>query len=152
LLRHVSSGYAKDGTTVPGEESWGLYLKAVDGDTVDLKSVKKADKATPDDYADAIVIHPDPLGQLRQVSSGLYGYAPRKLPLHAVISETVFERMTKSLQVYAPQSLFDHNEELDQKRQSLDTHVGRLVETHSLSSEERTAMLQFKDKLRLTRW
>jgi hypothetical protein len=32
-------------------------------------------------------------------------YAPRKLPLHAVISETAFERMTKFSQAYALQSI-----------------------------------------------
>jgi Uncharacterized alpha/beta hydrolase domain (DUF2235) len=152
LLRHVSSGYAKDATTVPGEEGWGLYLKAVNGDKVDLKPVKKGDKEEPNEHADAVVIHPDPLGQVRQMSSMLYRYAPRKLPLHAVISETVFERMTKSPQVYAPESLFVHHEELDKRRQTVDTQVSRLVETKSLDPEERKAIIGFKDKLHLTRW
>jgi hypothetical protein len=82
----------------------------------------------------------------------LYNYAPRKLPLHAVISETVFARMTKSLPVYAPQSLFNHNEDLDKKRNTIDTQVARLVETDSLSADEQKAILEFKDKLRLMRW
>jgi uncharacterized protein (DUF2235 family) len=141
LLRHVSSGYASDEAMQTGDETWGLYLKGVNGD-----------KVSPATQTDAVVIHPDPLGQLRQVSSGLYKYAPRKLPLHAVISETVFTRMTKSLPVYAPQSLFDHNEDLDKKRDTIDTQVARLVETRSLSAEEQAAILEFKDKLRLTRW
>jgi uncharacterized protein (DUF2235 family) len=141
LLRHLSSGYASDDTTQAGDETWGLYLKGVNGDKVSAAN-----------QTDAVVIHPDPLGQLRQVSSGLYKYAPRKLPLHAVISETVFARMTKSLPVYAPQSLFNHNEDLDKKRNTIDTQVARLVETDSLSADEQKAILEFKDKLRLMRW
>jgi uncharacterized protein (DUF2235 family) len=141
LVRHLSSGYASDDTMQAGEETWGLYLKGVNGDKVSAAN-----------QTDAVVIHPDPLGQLRQVSSGLYKYTPRKLPLHAVISETVFARMTKSLPVYAPQSLFNHNEDLDKKRDTIDTQVARLVETRSLSAEEQAAILEFKDKLRLTRW
>lgn len=141
LLRQLSSGYASDDATQAGDETWGLYLKAVNGDKVSAAN-----------QTDAVVIHPDHLGQLRQVSSGLYKYAPRKLPLHAVISETVFARMTKSLPVYAPQSLFNHNEDLDKKRGTIDTQVARLVETHSLSASEQGAILEFKDKLRLTRW
>ena len=140
-MRHLSSGYAGDDTTQAGDETWGLYLKGVNGDKVSAAN-----------QADAVVIHPDPLGQLRQVSSGLYKYAPRKLPLHAVISETVFARMTNSLPVYAPQSLFNHNEDLDKKRNTIDTQVARLVETHSLSADEQTEIIKFKDKLRLTRW
>jgi uncharacterized protein (DUF2235 family) len=131
LLRRISSGYAKDGTTVPGEETWGVYLKAVNGDKVDLKPVKRGDKEESNEYANAIAIHPDSLGQLRQVSSMLYRYAPRKLPLHAVISETVFERMTKSPLVYAPQNLFDHNEELEKQRRtntSLQTQSSQYLE------------------------
>ncbi len=41
----------------------------------------------------------------------------RKMPLHAVISDTVFERMKTSIPVYAPQSLFDLDDALDARRQ-----------------------------------
>lgn len=141
MLRHVSSGYAWQDLMEPGDETWGLYLKAVN-----------AEKVTKEKQAGALAIHPDPLGQLRSVASRLYKYAPRKLPLHAVISETVFERMTNALPVYAPPSLFNHNEDLAAKRHTIDTQLARLVETHSLLPEERDRVIEFKDKLRLARW
>ena len=143
MLRHVSSGYAFEKSMKPGDETWGLCLDAVKIGHIDAKDPAVAQSA---------VVDPDPLGQLRQWTSLLYTYLPRKLPLHAVIADTVFERMTRSLPVYAPQSLFDHNEELDKKRETVNTAVCRLTETQSLSTEERTAILEFKDKLRLVRW
>lgn len=143
LLRHISSGYARDATATAGEETWGIYLSAANGEAV-------ADAAAK--APGAMVLHPDPLGQLRSWSSMLYTYRPRKLPLHAVISEAVFERMTKTLPVYAPQSLFDHNDELDRRRDTIEAKVAKLVETDSLSEDERTAIIAFKGKLRMTRW
>ncbi len=143
FLRHASSGYAAEPTGKHGNEDWGLYLDAVNGETVPLDGID------PDEVA---VLHPDPLGQLRSWSSALYTYRPRKLPLHAVISETVFARMSNSLPVYAPQSLFDLNRELTCKRKTIDTEVARLATTESLTPEERERILDFKDRLRLTRW
>jgi len=94
----------------------------------------------------------DRLGQLRHWNSVIYDYAPRKMPVHAVISDTVFERMTNSVPVYAPQSLFNHNEELDEKRDKVTAHVARLKDTESLSGDEQKAVLKFMGRLRLTRW
>lgn len=99
-----------------------------------------------------VVLNPDPLGQLRQVTSMIYNYVPRKMPLHAVISESVIERMTQSQPAYAPQSLFDLNDEIDKKRDTIDENVARLEETGSLDAKERVEIFQVKEKLRLTRW
>ena len=115
----------------------------------------KADKLDVDPNGDSqgvAAVDPDPLGQVRHWFSNLYNYRPRKLPLHAVISDTVFERMKTSIPVYAPQSLFDLNDALDAKRDLIEAKVGKLTETQSLEDAERKAMLEFKDKLRLTRW
>lgn len=143
LLRHVSSGYATDAKTQPGEEGWGIYLSGM----------RKRDGMEAGINGDGVmVIDPDPLGKLRQWTSSLYTYEPRKLPIHAVISETVFDRMTQSVPVYAPKSLFDLNEELDGRRVTVDKAVARLTDTGSLKKEEKEAILVFKDKLRLTRW
>ncbi|MFM9943257.1 MAG: hypothetical protein ACKVP7_27645, partial [Hyphomicrobiaceae bacterium] len=57
-----------------------------------------------------------------------------------------------SMPVYAPQSLFDLNDALDAKRDLIEAKVGKLIETKSLEEAEHKAMLEFKDKLRLTRW
>jgi len=144
LLSRTSSGYAKDDTTKPGDESWGLYLSAVKADKTDGVVAVTKDGVS--------VVDPEPLGQVRHWFSNLYNYRPRKLPLHAVISDTVFERMKTSTPVYAPQSIFDLNDALSQKRELIEAKVDRLVETQSLDDAERMAILAFKDKLRLTRW
>ncbi len=144
LLSRVSSGYAKTEAMQPGDESWGLYLAAA-------KAMKNG--VTAQDAVDGIpAVDPDPLGQVRQWFSNLYVYRARKLPLHAVISETVIERMTKATPVYAPQGLFDLNDALDAKRDLIEAKVAKLAETNSLDEAERQAVLAFKDKLRLTRW
>jgi hypothetical protein len=92
------------------------------------------------------------LGQLRKWTSLLYSYAPRKLPLHAVISETVYERMRKARPAYAPQSLLALVEELDKKRDNIDAQLSRLVEAHSISPEERDEIAKRKDELCILRW
>ena len=143
LLRQVTSGYAGDKTMTPGDEAWGLYANAINGG-----AFSPNDPAT----SQSIVLDPDPLGQLRQWTSVLYDYAPRKLPLHAVISDSVFERMTHSGPIYAPQSLFNLNEDMDKKRQTVSDAVKRLSETKSLDEAERDEIMKFRDKLRLTRW
>ncbi|MBX9925471.1 MAG: DUF2235 domain-containing protein [Hyphomicrobiaceae bacterium] len=144
LLSRTSSGYANDTSKKAGDESWGLYLAAVKADKTDGASDMTGDGV--------MAVDPEPLGQVRHWFSNIYNYRPRKLPLHAVISETVFERMKSSVPVYAPQSLFDLNDGLDAKRDMIEAKVLKLVETRSLEEAEHKAMLEFKDKLRLTRW
>jgi T6SS, Phospholipase effector Tle1-like, catalytic domain len=143
LLRRISSGYAHDPGMTPGDESWGVYLNAVNGAIYDL---------TRPEAKGSFVIHPDPLGQLRLWRSAVYIYKPRELPHHAVISETVFERMTKAVPLYAPASLFNLHEELNAKRNNISTAIARLKETQSLSPEEHDEILTFKDRLHLIRW
>jgi hypothetical protein len=48
--------------------------------------------------------------------------------------------------------LFDLNDALDAKRDLIDEKIAKLAETSSLEEHERTAVLEYKDKLRLTRW
>lgn len=141
MLMKVSSGYISGATGEPGNEDWGLYLSGVNGRTFKGKITD-----------DLVVLNPDPLGQIRQVTSMVYNYVPRKLPLHAIISESVIDRMTQSEPAYAPQSLFDLNDEIDKKRDAIDEKVARLEETGSLDEKERIDIFKVKEKLRLTRW
>jgi hypothetical protein len=148
LLRRVSSGYATDPDQEArkkkaGDESWGIFLTAEKTDKADLIDRQVDDPGWVD---------PDPLGQVRQWFSNLYEYRPRKLPLHAVISDTVFDRMTQSMPVYAPQALFNLNDDLDKKRDMIDEKVAKLVETESLVEDERQKIISYKNKLRLRRW
>ena len=143
LLKKVSSGYAADGGATPGDEAWGLYLNAANIRNHDAEEAKRSG---------AFLLEPDPLGQLRQWKSTLYVYKPRELPDHAVLSETVFERMTQAKPLYAPQSLFNLHETLNTKRTTITSAVTKLKETQSLSPEEHDAVLSFKDRLHLTRW
>ena len=128
MLGKISSGYIASADGVPGNEDWGLYMTGVNG--------RRYTGPVTDDL---VVLNPDPLGQLRQVTSMIYNYVPRKMPLHAVISDTVIERMTQSEPAYAPQSLFDLNDEIDAKRDAID-------------EKERMEIFKVKEKLRLTRW
>jgi hypothetical protein len=144
LLRRISSGYATEAAAMPGAEDWGLYLTA-------RKAQKTGPVALMAEDLDSVV-DPDPLGQVRNWFSNLYVYRPRKLPLHAVISETVFERMTRSTPVYAPQSLFDLNDALDAKRDLIEEKVAKLAETNSLDERERQAVLEYKNRMRLRRF
>ncbi|HRD78316.1 MAG TPA: DUF2235 domain-containing protein [Hyphomicrobiaceae bacterium] len=144
LLRRISSGYATDAAATPGDENWGLYLSAIKADKMAATAV-----AEPGAVA---TVDPDPLGQVRSWFSNLYVYRPRKLPLYAVISESVFDRMTKAMPVYAPQSLFDLNDALDAKRDLIEAKVAKLTETNSLDDEERKAIIEFNRKLRLSRF
>jgi len=141
LLRHVSSGYACDTGMEPGDESWGLYLSAM-----------KKGQSVKDDGKDIALIDPDPRGQIRQSTGGLYKYAPRKLPIHAIIHDDVFNRMQEAVPVYAPQSLFNLNKELVEKRADIEKEVNRLEETHSLNKTEAVKIRTSKDKLSLTKW
>jgi hypothetical protein len=143
LLRRISSGYATDAAATPGDEGWGLYLSAVKASKMSV---------TAEDGGAVATVDPDPLGQVRSWFSNLYVYRPRKLPLHAVLSETVFDRMSRSMPVYAPQALFDLNDALDAKRDLIEAKVAKLAETSSLEEAERQAVIEFNKKLRLTRF
>lgn len=144
LLTKISSGYAADPATMkPGNEDWGVYLSAIN-----------TAKASPEQLngSRAFPLHPDPLGQLRLWRSAVYIYKPRQLPQHAVISETVFERMTNATPLYAPASLFNLHDELNKRRESINTAITRLKETKSVTPDEHDAILSFKDRLHLIRW
>lgn len=160
MLRQVSSGYAKDGTAEPGKEDWGVYLSAYNGtrggddDAADaMETAAPAEAARTDvDGNEAAVLYPDAKGQLRQWHSDLYEYVDRELPYHAVISETVFERMRKASPLYAPQSLFNHHRELNEKRKVVSAEIDDLAQTQSVTAEERDEILRFRDQLNVTRF
>ena len=143
LLRHVSSGYAADNTSIPGNETWGIYLNAATAATGTPSAVEQTE---------TFMVHPDPLGQLRKWNSAIFNYTPRELPHHAIISETVFERMKKATPLYAPQSLFDCHRALSERRAAVDAEIKSLAETGSLSPGELDQILAIKNRLRLTRW
>ncbi len=142
LLRHISSGYACESGMQPGDESWGLYLSALrKGQSVD------------GDVNDIPVIDPDSREAIRRSTGQLYSHAPRNVPIHAVIHDSVFERMKNALPVYAPQSLFNVNEELVKTRMDIETEIKKLVESRSLQDEEAKEILALsQDKLTLTKW
>ena len=143
LLARVSSGYSQGPELAGEDESWGLYLKAW-----------KADKADYWERQDdnPHIVDPDPLGQISQWFSHLYEYRPRKLPQHAVISDTVFSRMVESLPLYAPQALFDLNDALDKRRDLIGEQVSKLQETKLLSDDDLKKVEGYKAKLRLNRF
>ena len=143
LLNRISSGYANSADLAGQDESWGLYLKAW-----------KADKADYWERQDdnPHIVDPDPLGQIQQWFSHLYQYRPRKLPQHAVISDTVFNRMVDALPLYAPQALFNLNDELDRRRDLIAEQVAKLQETKLLSDEDLKKIEGYKAKLRLNRF
>ena len=60
--------------------------------------------------------------------------------------------MVQAKPLYAPQSLFNLHDNLTEKRQSVNNAVDRLRETDSLKPDEHQTILEFKDKLQLTRW
>ncbi len=147
LLQRISSGYAVEEEQQGGEnESWGLFLAA-----------KKADKAhialrKSQAEGGVTLVDPDPRGQVRQWFSNLYEYRPRTLPLHAVISEAVFERMRSVKPAYAPEALLNLNEALDERRDRIVSGIGKFAETESLDQEERDKVLEANNSLRLLRW
>ena len=93
LLRHISSDY---GQTESTDETWGLYVRR----TLDREEE----------------ILPDPAGKIRHSTGPVYEHAPRKPPLHAVIHDSVFDRMAAPTAQYTPESLFNLNRELLTKR------------------------------------
>lgn len=142
LLKQISSGYAVQMGQTPGDESWGLYLEAI------RKGV-----AASGDVEDIREVDPDPRGTIRQSTGPVYTHAPRRLPAHAVIHDAVFDRMYDSLPVYAPQSLFDLNQDFVKKRKIIETEVGHLVATASLEEEGSTRILEWSGRhLSLTKW
>lgn len=142
LLRQISSGYAVGAGQRPGDESWGIYLDAV---------LKGQDVSGA--VEDIRQVAPDPRGTIRHSTGPVYTHAPRKLPAHAVIHDCVFDRMYDSLPVYAPQSLFDLNQDFVKKRRIIETEVGHLVATASLEAEGSSRILEWSGKhLSLTKW
>lgn len=142
LLRRISSGYA-DSEEAAGSEAWGLFLTAWKGD-------KQEHWERRDNSAN--IVDPEPLGQISAHFSRLYEYRPRKLPRHAVISDTVFTRMVESMPIYAPQALFNLNDALTDQRQHLDEQIGKLTESKLLSDADLQRMEGYKSKLRLNRF
>jgi len=146
LLRHSSSGYQTPDTAEPGDEKWGMYLTAQRKGKADVASRALADAS------DIAAVDPDALGQVRHWFSNLYNYHPRTLPLHSVISDTVFQRMSQSMPVYAPQALFDLNDALDEKRDLIEEKVAKLDETQSLKAGERENIIEYKNRMQLRRF
>ena len=142
LLRRISNGYA-DAKEAAGKEGWGLHLLAWKADKLDYW--KRQD-------LDPHVVDPDPLGQIQLSFSHAFNYRPRKMPPHAVIHDTVFERMVSSLPLYAPQSLFDLNDELDRRRDLIDGQVAKLTDSKLLSGDDLKKIEGYKMKLRLNRF
>jgi len=142
LLKRISSGYAWDDGHGPGDESWGIYLNA--------RRTGRLPSGEVEDLAD---VNPDPRGTIRHSTGPVYSHAPRRLPAHAVIYDGVFDRMSDSLPVYAPQSLFDLNQDFVKKRKIIETEVGHLVATASLETEGSSRILDWSGKhLSLMKW
>jgi len=143
LLSRISSGYTQSAAQAGEDESWGLYLKAW-----------KADKAEYWERQDdnPHIVDPDPLGQISQWFSHLYDYRPRKMPQHAVISDTVFNRMVDSLPLYAPQALFNLNDELHKRHDLIAGQVEKLQKNSLLSDSDLKKIAGYQARLRLNRF
>lgn len=142
LLRRISSGYA-DTQEQSGKEVWGLHLVAWKADK--LEHWKRQD-------SNPCIVDPDALGLIQQNFSHAFNYRPRKVPPHAMIHDTVFDRMVSSLPLYAPQSLFDLNDELDRRRDLIEAQVAKLTESNLLSADDLQKIEGYKMKLRLNRF
>jgi hypothetical protein len=149
LLRHVSSGYLHESTSEAaapgrqmGDETWGIYL--------DARRVSKgaAGAAGVDKLRDdATAVDPRPTGEVRHWFSNLYKYRPRTLPIHAVIHDTVFERIIKATPVYAPEALFKLQDRIDELRASIDEKQTQLLTPDEIAHNEASS-----SQLRLWRW
>ncbi len=131
LLQQVSGGYAWRDGMVPGGDSsdhWGLHLCAA------RKGIAVA-PGTP-------TLDPDPRGQLRHATGPVYAHLPRRLPMYAVIHDSVFERMQSALPVYAPKSLFALNNDLLKMREDVEASVESLAATGALDATENQAILE----------
>jgi Uncharacterized alpha/beta hydrolase domain (DUF2235) len=131
LLQQVSSGYAWRDGMLPGGSGgarWGLYLSAA------RKGVDAA-PGTPR-------LDPDPRGQLRYATGAVYAHRPRRLPIDAVIHDSVFERMQLALPVYAPKSLFALNDDLVRMRDEVEAAVQQLAETGAVEAKEQQALVE----------
>ncbi|MGE0701573.1 MAG: DUF2235 domain-containing protein [Hyphomicrobiaceae bacterium] len=144
LLRRMSSGYADDKSKTPGDPTWGVYLRAVKADKQDVAVREFVDGAVP-------IVDPEAGGQIRQWVSRLYDYRPRTLPLHAVISDAVFQRMAQVKPAYAPESLAVLNKALAKQRLTVEEAVGEFNKTESMGPSEQQAVLEANRKLRLLR-
>ncbi|MEM7426033.1 MAG: DUF2235 domain-containing protein [Pseudomonadota bacterium] len=142
LLRQISSGYVHEEEQDTDDESWGVYLNA-----------RKAGLEISAADLHMAVVEPDPRGRIRHSTGAAYSYAPRTLPLHAVIHDEVFHRMRDPVPVYAPQSVFDLNQELVEKRKAIEAETGHLHATHSIDEAERDRIRTWSDKkLSITKW
>jgi hypothetical protein len=144
LLSRISSGYANDKTKTPGDPSWGVYLRAVKADKQDVAVREFVESEVP-------IVDPEPGGQIRQWVSRLYDYRARTLPLHAVISDAVFERMEQVKPAYAPESLAILNKALANQRVTVEKEVAEFHQTESMLPSEQRAVLEANRKLRLLR-
>lgn len=147
LLQRISSGYASTREEA-GKEAWGLHLLAWKADKLD--HWKRPGN-------DPHIVDPDPLGQIQLSFSHLFNYRPRKVPPHAMIHDTVFDRMITSLPIYAPQSLFDLTDELDRRRGLIDAQVAKLTDMNKLTGrlltpDELRKIDGYTTKLRLNRF
>lgn len=146
LLQRLSSGYAKSDMATPGADDWGVYLAARKADKVEVAHRAETDAGNLE------IVDPDHSGQVRAWFSRLYEYRPRTLPLHAVISGTVFQRMSEVRPAYAPEALFKLNEALDAHRDAVVSGIEKFSETQSLTEDERNKVLKANECLRLLRW
>lgn len=158
LLERMSSGYKHPGNVTAvvdqndvtkivereaGNEDWGVFLVAEKKDKADLPERREDDPSAVD---------PEPLGQVRHWFSRLYTYRSRTLPLHAVINDSVFERMTNAVPVYAPGALFKLSDAMDEKRDMIQTKVDRFTETTSLSAEDLKKIVAYKNNLKVRKY
>ncbi|MFM9943143.1 MAG: phospholipase effector Tle1 domain-containing protein [Hyphomicrobiaceae bacterium] len=144
LLSRISSGYANQQNKTPGDPTWGVYLRAVKADKQDVAVRDLVDGGVP-------IVDPESSGQIRQWVSRLYEYRPRTLPLHAVISDAVFERMGEVKPAYAPESLSVLNKALAKQRRTVEEGVGEFQETESMEQSEQQAVIEANRRLRLLR-
>lgn len=114
LLRRISSGYSETAGEDPGNEDWGIYLEACAPVAVDGLSTG------------GLKLRPDPNGRVRKEAGPLYKNAPRKLGLNALVHESVLERMRDPRARYGPESLFDLNRRILERRTYLEEQINKM--------------------------
>ncbi|NOZ10191.1 MAG: DUF2235 domain-containing protein [Gammaproteobacteria bacterium] len=143
LLSCVSSGHSKTLKKV-GDESWGIYLRALT-----IKTAHSSSDGSPD----TLILKPNYDGKIRFEQGAIYKYGPRKMPIDALVHDAVFDRMQSPQAEYAPASLFRLNQELYKKSVQVSGEVELLHRTKSITiNQKKTIEKWIKQSSTLSRW
>ncbi len=151
MLEHVSSGYHHLGNVdengIPrkmGDETWGIYLSGANALSGDPEEIKKGQPHQQ--------IFPDPIGQVRAVGGTIYTLRPRRVPIDAVVHDTVWELMKSDEAKYAPESLFLLTDQIAKQKTDLEDKVRKMKEIRSLDDVQETKIREWLNSLTIRKW